>query len=152
MTLKFLLDTNVLSEPSRPIPNAQVLTQLNRHRSHIGIASIVVHEMLYGCWRLPSSRRKESLWQYIQDSVLTLPILTYDLKAAQWHAQERARLANIGKTPAFVDGQIASIAFCNQLVLVTNNESDFQDFQDLVIENWFGKINNNLKIKDSEKS
>lgn len=90
----------------------------------------------YGCWRLPPSRRKDSLWQYIQDSVLPLPIFSYDLKAAQWHAQERIRLATIGKTPAFADGQIASIAYCQELVLVTNNVSDFQDFAGLAIENW----------------
>ncbi len=40
----------------------------------------------------------------------------------------------MGKTPAFVDGQIAAIAYTNQLILVTNNVSDFQGLQ---IENWF---------------
>jgi tRNA(fMet)-specific endonuclease VapC len=66
-----------------------------------------------------------------------MPVFDYDLKAAKWHAQERARLSKIGKTPAFIDGQIASIAFCNDLILVTNNMADFQDFEDLIIENWF---------------
>ncbi|MGK7882028.1 MAG: hypothetical protein AB4060_18295 [Crocosphaera sp.] len=46
----------------------------------------------------------------------------------------------MGKTPAFVDGQIAAIAYTNQLILVTNNVSDFQDFQGLQIENWFQVI------------
>lgn len=137
MTIRFLLDSNILSEPSRPMPNTQVLHQLNRHRFEVGVASVVVHELLYGCWRLPESRRKDFLWQYIQDAVLSLPIFDYDLKAAQWHAQERARLSKIGKTPGFVDGQIASIAFCNNLTLVTNNVVDFQDFEGLMIENWF---------------
>lgn len=137
MTVRFLLDSNILSEPSRPMPNAQVLNRLNLHRSEVGVASVVIHEILYGCWRLPTSRRKDSLWQYIQDSVLPLPVFDYDLKAAQWHAQQRARLTKIGKTPAFADGQIASIAYCHELVLVTNNVSDFQDFEGLVVENWF---------------
>jgi tRNA(fMet)-specific endonuclease VapC len=66
-----------------------------------------------------------------------MPVFDYDLKAAKWHAQERARLSKIGKTPTFIDGQIASIAFCNDLILVTNNMADFQDFEDLIIENWF---------------
>ena len=69
--------------------------------------------------------------------MLDLPVFDYDLKAAKWHAQERSRLSKIGKTPAFIDGQIASIAFCNDLILVTNNMADFQDFEDLIIENWF---------------
>jgi tRNA(fMet)-specific endonuclease VapC len=67
-------------------------------------------------------------------------VFDYDINAAKWHAQERARLSKIGKTPAFIDGQIASIAFCNDLILVTNNVADFQDFEDLVIENWFISI------------
>ena len=46
----------------------------------------------------------------------------------------------MGKTPAFVDGQIGAIAYTNQLILVTNNVSDFQDFQGLQIENWFQVI------------
>lgn len=137
MSVRFLLDSNILSEPSRPTPNARVLNQLSLYRAQVGVASVVIHEMLYGCWRLPESKRKESLWQYIQDSVLSLPVFDYDVNAARWHAQERARLTQIGKTPAFADGQIASIAYCNHLVLVTNNVSDFQDFEDLALENWF---------------
>ncbi len=43
----------------------------------------------------------------------------------------------MGKTPAFVDGQIAAIAYSNRLILVTNNVADFNDFQHLKIENWF---------------
>jgi len=59
-----------------------------------------------------------------------MTILNYDLKDVQWHAQERARLSKMGKTPAFIDGQIAGIAYSNNLILVTNNVSDF-------VENWF---------------
>lgn len=66
-----------------------------------------------------------------------MPIFSYDLTAARWHAEERARLTKIGRTPAFADGQIASIAYCQGLVLVTNNVSDFQDFEGLMLENWF---------------
>jgi tRNA(fMet)-specific endonuclease VapC len=138
MTIRFLLDSNILSEPSRPMPNTQVLHQLDLHRSEVGVASVVVHEILYGCWRLAPSRRRDSLWQYIQDSVLGLSVFDYDLDAARWHAQERSRLTKLGRTPAFADGQIASIAFCHGLILVTRNESDFQDFEGLAIENWFG--------------
>ncbi len=137
MSVKFLLDTNILSEPSRPIPNQNVLNKLDIYRSEIGVASVVVHEMLYGCWRLPKSKRRDYLWNYINDSVLILPVFDYNFESARWHAQERVRLSKIGKTPAFVDGQIASIAVCNSLVLVTNNIADFDFFTDIKIENWF---------------
>jgi tRNA(fMet)-specific endonuclease VapC len=137
MSLRFLLDTNILSEPARPIPNANVLHQLDIYKSEVAVASVVVHELLHGCLRLPESKRREYLRNYIYESVLNLPVFDYDLKAAQWHAQERVRLSQIGKTPAFVDGQIASIAYSNNLVLVTNNISDFEFFNGLSVENWF---------------
>ncbi|MCC5604022.1 type II toxin-antitoxin system VapC family toxin [Nostoc favosum] len=137
MSLKYLLDTNILSEPARPIPNVNVLHKLDIHKSEVAVSSVVIHELLHGCLRLPESKRRESLWNYIHESVLNLPVLDYDLKAAQWHAQERARLSKIGKTPAFVDGQIASIVYCNNLILVTNNVSDFEFFNNFKVENWF---------------
>ncbi|MBD2437493.1 type II toxin-antitoxin system VapC family toxin [Nostoc sp. FACHB-110] len=139
MSLRFLLDTNILSEPARPIPNANVLHQLDIHKLEIAVSTVAVHELLYGCLRLPDSKRRDSLRNYIYESVLNLPVFDYDLKAAQWHAQERVRLSQIGKTAAFVDGQIASIAFCNNLILVTNNVSDFEFFNGLTIDNWFVK-------------
>jgi tRNA(fMet)-specific endonuclease VapC len=46
MTLRFLLDTNILSEPLRPQPNAGVLEGLQQHRSVIATASVVIHEIL----------------------------------------------------------------------------------------------------------
>jgi tRNA(fMet)-specific endonuclease VapC len=137
MSLKFLLDTNILSEPARSIPNTNVLHKLDIHKSEVAVSSLVVHELLYGCLRLPKSKRRDYLRNYIYEAVLNLPVFDYDLKAAQWHAQERVRLSHIGKTPAFVDGQIASIAYSNDLVLVTNNVSDFEFFNGLSIENWF---------------
>ena len=137
MSLKYLLDTNILSEPTRPIPNANVLVKLDIYQSEITVASVVIHELLHGCLRLPESKRRDNLWNYIHESVLNLPVLDYDLGSARWHAEDRARLSKIGKSPAFADGQIASIAYRNNLVLVTNNVSDFQFFNDLTVENWF---------------
>lgn len=137
MSLQYLLDTNTLSEPARPVPNANILHKLNIHRAEIAIPSIVIHELSYGCLRLPESKKRDDLWNYIHESVLSLPMLSYDRRSAQWHAQERARLSKLGRTPAFADGQIASIAYCSDLILVTNNVSDFQFFENLKIENWF---------------
>jgi len=86
---------------------------------------------------LVESQKRQFLLEYINQIPLKMPILSYDPLAAQWHDEERARLSKVGKTPAFADGQIASIAYSNNLVLVTNNVSDFQFFDGLKIENWF---------------
>lgn len=68
----------------------------------------------------------------------TLPILPYDARAAALHAQERARLGALGRTPPFADGQIAAIAQTNQLILVTFNTAEFADFAGLALEDWRG--------------
>jgi tRNA(fMet)-specific endonuclease VapC len=69
--------------------------------------------------------------------VLTsFPVLDYNREAADWHALERARLGSIGKTPPFVDGQIAAIAFVNDLILVTSNVRDFEGFRGLQVQSW----------------
>jgi tRNA(fMet)-specific endonuclease VapC len=66
----------------------------------------------------------------------TIPVLVYDGQAAAWHAAERARLVSLGRTPSFADGQIAAVAYTNQLVLVTSNTIDYANFVDLTIEDW----------------
>ena len=140
MTFRFLLDTNIISEINKKIPNKLVVDKLNQYQGEVVTASVVIHELLFGCLRLPpESGRRHFLEDYIEEIPVKMPVLDYDINAAKWHAQERARLSKIGKTPAFIDGQIASIAFCNDLILVTNNMADFQDFEDLIIENWFIK-------------
>lgn len=87
---------------------------------------------------MPDSNRRRAIEAYLQEEVKAkLPILPYTQEAAEWFAQERARLFSIGLTPSYVDGQIAAIAKVNNLILVTRNVSDYANFQDLPIENWF---------------
>ncbi len=85
---------------------------------------------------MPDGLRKQELAHYLK-WVLRLEILPYDREAARWHAEERARLTGRGRTPPFVDGQIAAIAVTNGLMLVTRNIGDFDDFRNLNVENWF---------------
>ncbi len=135
---QFLLDTNILSEPLRPAPNPRVMESLVRSSGLTATATVVFHEMLYGCYRLPNSRKRQAIEAYLREEVeAKLLLLPYDTEAAKWHASERARLVKLGKTPSYVDGQIAVIAVVNNLVLVTNNEADYADFQGIQIENWF---------------
>ncbi|MEL7068495.1 MAG: type II toxin-antitoxin system VapC family toxin [Cyanobacteria bacterium J06581_3] len=138
MAIHFLLDTNILSEVTKLRPNAQVMGRLAENSGRFAIAAITYHELMVGYLRLPSSRKRQELEVYMRQSIEgVLAISPYDNKAARWHAIERARLMQSGKTPAYADGQIAAIAAVNNLTLVTRNVKDFQHFQDLTIENWF---------------
>lgn len=135
--MKFLLDTNILSEPLRARPDPAVMTKLKEHERDICTASIVWHELRYGMARLPDGQRRILIEKYLDDVVgATLPLLPYDANAAAWHADERARLEKKGRTPPFVDGMIASVAAVNGLALVTNNVADYEGFDALTIVKW----------------
>ncbi len=134
--MRFLLDTNVLSEPVRGRPDPAILDRLETYAGQIATGAPVWHELWCGCFRLPDSRRRDFLTDYLRVIYLELPILEYDARAAEWHARERARLSAIGRTPPFVDGQIAAIAAVNQLTLVSRNVRDFTIFDELRVEDW----------------
>ena len=135
--MKYLLDTNTVSEPLRPRPNVGVIRRLHEHEDEIAIPAPVWHELRFGCSRLARSRRRDAIERYIEEVVLeSFPILDYGFKAADWHARERARLVAAGRTPPFVDSQIAAIAHANGLVLVTSNIDDFRSFEGLRVESW----------------
>ncbi len=137
MTLRYLLDTNVLSEPIKSHPNERTLERLSEHDGEFATCSVVWHELSYGAARLAASKKRRAIEAYLEEAVRsTLPILPYDQEAATWHAKERARLSRSGLPPSAADGQIAAIAQVNDLVLVTANVRDFRRFKDLVVEDW----------------
>ena len=137
MTLRYLLDTDVISEPLRPAPDAAVLEKLHLHEDSLAISAITWHELWFGCRRLPDSARRAAIETYLLEVIApAMPILPYEDEAAAWHAIERARLAAQGHTPPFADGQIAAIAHRHGLILVTFNTADYQGFQDIILEDW----------------
>ena len=137
-SVRYLLDTNIISEALVPNPDPRVVERLASAQHESAIAAPVWHELLYGCLRLQPSPRRDRLERYLHEVVATtLPIIAYDGPVAARHAVERTRLSNEGRTPSFVDGQIAATALVYGLVLVTRNVRDFELFEDLAIENWF---------------
>lgn len=138
MALMYLVDTNIISEMERLQANEQVMKKLQHHHQEMALNVISWHELLYGYHLLPPSKRKQRVYAFIETIVRpTIPILPFNTKAAEWFAQERARLQRMGQTPSYPDGQIAAIAAVNNLTLVTRNTADFAKFTDLKIENWF---------------
>ena len=134
----YLLDSNILSEPARLKPDDTVLDHFANHDGEYATAAIVWHELVYGCELLAASKRKKQLQSYLEMLLLNgLIVLPYDQAAADWYAIERARLQRQGKTCAYADGEIAAIAVTQKLTLVTRNTQDFENFQNLVLQNWF---------------
>lgn len=137
MTVRYLLDTSIVSSPISKVPIPAIVKQLESNGHECAIAAPVWHELTYGCHRLPRGKRRTALETYLQDVVLaSFPVLAYDEAAARWHGHERARLEGLGRPAPYVDGQIAAIARVNELVLVTVNVKDFAGFNDVAVENW----------------
>ena len=137
MTLRFLLDTSIVSAPLARQPSRKVVRRLDQYGLYCAIAAPVWHELVYGCRRLPAGSRRHALEDYLQSVVRpSFPVLPYDEEAAALHGRERARLEATGKMPPFVDGQIAAIACHHNLTLVTANPRHFAGFKDLALADW----------------
>jgi tRNA(fMet)-specific endonuclease VapC len=137
VTIRYLLDTNVISEAIKSHPNEKTLKRLSEHDGELATCSVVWHELSYGAARLAASKKRRAIEAYLEEAVRgTLPILPYEQEAATWHAKERARLSKSGRPPSAADGQIAAIAQVNDLIVVTANVKDFRRFKDLVVEDW----------------
>ena len=137
MSLRYLLDTSIVSSPISREPDIAIVKQLEKHGHESAIAAPVWHELTYGCLRLPRGKRRGALEAYLTDVIQpSFPVLPYDERAAAWHGQARARMESRGRPAPYVDGQIAAIAQTCGLVLVTLNARDFGQFTDLRVENW----------------
>lgn len=140
MTVRYLLDTGIVSNPISTRPDPAILKRLDEHGPECAIAAPVWHELTYGCRHLPRGKRRSAIEAYLRDVVRgSFPNLAYDEAAATWHGEERARLESLGETPPFVDGQIAAIAKVHGLTVVTTNDKDFSGFRELAVENWSKK-------------
>lgn len=142
--IRYLLDTNIVSEPAKSDPAKPVLDRLRESGGEVALPSVAWHELLYGAHRMEEGRRQSYLLEYLAEVVRpSMPILPYDAAAARWHGRARALLEKEGLSTPFADGQIAGIAGAETLTVVTENTADFEPFASLdggiQVENWFSK-------------
>lgn len=137
----YLLDTNILSEPTKPQPNTCVLERLKQVGTLCAMSSITYHELYYGIQLVQSEVRKLQLERFLFNVIKpSFPILSYDEHAAEIHGVLRSKLKDKGMVVADMDAQIASVAIANNLILVTRNLKDFEPISlvsTLMLENWF---------------
>jgi tRNA(fMet)-specific endonuclease VapC len=137
MPLLYLLDTNVVSELTKPQPQRDVVLALRAHESSSAVSAATVEELAFGCARMAPSAQQVLVSRWLQGLVARLPVLPYDAAAALWLGQERARLAGLGRPAPRTDGEIAAVAVTQGLTLVTRNLRDFTGFKGLRVEDWF---------------
>jgi tRNA(fMet)-specific endonuclease VapC len=133
----FLLDTNAVSELGNPNPNRGVLSRFHLHEFSCALAAPTVEELAFGIARLPASHRRRTLEVWFEKIWDNFDLIPYNADCAIWLGRERARLSGLGQTAPAFDSQIAAIAVCNDLTLVTRNTADFAHFRELRVENWF---------------
>ena len=138
MSLVYLLDTNVVSELARRQPDAEVERRVIATQPACAIAAATVEELAFGVARMATSAKREMLEVWLAEILGQFAVMPYDDKAALWLGRERARLAAAGQPAPRTDGEIASIAATNGLILVTRNLADFRGFRGVQVENWFG--------------
>ena len=135
-----LLDTNVVSEPTRPAPNPSVITWLGAQITEdVYLSTITEAELRFGVAILPPGRRRDKLASEIENMLredFERRILSFDSKAARVYSEIAANRRAIGKPISFADCQLAAIARCHGAAIATRNVGDFEDCGIELINPW----------------
>src|SRR5437773_9995898 len=118
--MKFLVDTNILSEPSKPQPNANAEQWIGDHEADFYTSSLVIAELLNGLGKLAEGERKRKLSHRIEYLIARLGgrILSFNVRVAREWARLQGDLRAKGHVMPWEDSLIAATA-------VTHNTSDF---------------------------
>lgn len=130
---RYLLDTNICIYiiNKRPPHVAEIFGRYTI--GEIGVSSITVSELAFGAAKSGRPENRAALERFLLD-LISLP---YDDAAAWVYGELRATLQAAGTPIGPLDTQIAAHALSADLILVTNNVSEFQRVPKLLVENWF---------------
>lgn len=135
-----LLDTNVISEPWKPVPDEAVIAWLDAQAVEtLFISAITIAELRFGIAAMPSGRRQTILRDRLEGKVLphfSGRILSFDLTTSQFYSELMARTRASGKVIGTADGYIAATAAANGLTISTRDTSPFEAAGVKVINPW----------------
>jgi predicted nucleic acid-binding protein len=138
--MKYLIDTNVLSEITKPNPNKNVVKWfINTPDIDKFISVISIGEIIYGIEKLPNGSRKSKLSVWFNEVIsegFNERIL--DIKASTMHAWGKM-MAKLPRSFHVQDTFIAATALENNLIIATRNVKDFSDITGLKILNPWGE-------------
>ncbi|MCC7334313.1 MAG: PIN domain-containing protein [Pirellulaceae bacterium] len=123
--MKFLVDANVLSEATKPQPDANVVAWLAHHETELAINPIILGELRFGILSLPKSKRRSGLLEWLDTGVRYMAMLDLDAETAGHWAQLLANLRLKGRAMPVKDSLIAATALQFSLPIATRNTKDF---------------------------
>ena len=134
----YLVDTNVISEIGKIVPNPLVLDWLEANSPWTKLSAITVKELYFGAFRMAEGKRRNALlatvenlvWLYDED------VLPFDSACAVICAELHDKAIRAGHTPHIEDLMIAAICQKNGLTLATRNVKDF-DYLGIPLVNPF---------------
>ncbi|HTC11191.1 MAG TPA: type II toxin-antitoxin system VapC family toxin [Acetobacteraceae bacterium] len=140
--MSFLLDTNVVSEATRPRPNDGVMAWLAAaDEDAVFLSVITLAELQRGVDRLPAGRRHSQLDVWLREELplrFTGRMLPIDEAVAEACGHLVARGEALGRTISAMDGFLAATAMVHQLTLVTRNVVDFRQLVSRILNPWSG--------------
>jgi predicted nucleic acid-binding protein len=135
-----LVDTNVISEPLRKVPDARVIEWIDAQPLEtLYLSAITVAELRYGVASLPAGKRRHRLHESLETRVLPLfagRVLAFDLLASQAYADLMTSARAVGLSIGAVDGYIASTAAANRMTVATRDTAAFEAGGVPVINPW----------------
>lgn len=123
--MKFLVDANVLSEATKPAPDARVVEWLRHHERDLVIDPIILGEIRFGIYLLPAGARRRRLERWFADGVERIHCLPWTAEAGVRWAKLLADLRVAGRAMPIKDSLIAATALTHGLSIVTRNVRDF---------------------------
>lgn len=137
--MNYLLDTCVISELVRPIPDRNVVEWINNTpNERLFLCVITIGEIRKGLTKLPNSRRKNSLANWLNTLIEDYQdrIYSINLTIAENWGIIQAKAEQGGSPMASIDSLIAAVAYTHNLILVTRNVSDFKASEQPIQNPW----------------
>ena len=135
-----VLDTNVLSEILKPVPESRVVEWVDSVPDfETSITSVTVAEILYGVGRMPEGKRRRRLLsaaETIFDEDFRNRILVFDADAAVEYATLVVEREVAGLPISMADAQIAAVCRVHECTLATRNVGDFEGTGVMTVNPW----------------
>ena len=135
----YLVDTNVLSELTKPSPLPEVEVFLREAKNSIYVSVFSIGEVRKGIAGLPMSNKRASLEDWLDNEILLWfadRLLPVTLEVAERWGELAAQLKAKGRPRPVVDSVLGATALTHGLILVTRNVRDYQDMGVTIFNPW----------------